>query len=222
MKKKFFLWLPLLGVFWLFSSCKDKTTITVQEFGTKKPIEGAEITLQDCSGELLGNFECFDIGKGTTDSKGKFKTKEPEAYVSAAADNYFPTGDDRIFMNSNSGISKIANLIYLYPYAYLEITFINQSGVYGFRPPVNSSGVPPTNLPKGEAITFHYTEKGNKEFIYPFTIFENATKSIENYTYVLVKNEKNNEILKVIEKPFSNHIILIPEGQDTTKISITF
>jgi hypothetical protein len=215
MKKLFFLLLPMMAAIWLttLGGCRKCKGIEgkVLEFGTETPISNATVSLSNCEGGLGDPLVCSEVASTLTDSRGRFNFKADGFSVAAKAPDYWDTGDD-FEMVVNECPKPV---LYLYPFANLELTFKNISGAYGVS---HSNNV--YQVPKGEELVFHENLKGNLSNRVVFSIFSTENISIPFPDSLFATfNDKN---LLIDAGEFGNTIDFTLIGHSLNKITINF
>jgi hypothetical protein len=219
MKKTFFA--VLLAAALLAAGCKERDISgQVLEHGTEQPIEGATVTLSACSGELLGSTNCYRKATTTTDDEGRFGFGGEGTIVTAEAAGYWPSDDNFGFLNSDEHGYKPATL-YLYPHAWLKVTFKNESEAYGFVCTQLLGYLEPINYQaQNEVSSVVKLVAGNKLYKLAFGVLADANTSIADPSTIKILSENGDLIPTNQGLSFSASFSVV--GHDTTSITIIY
>ena len=226
-KTKFFYLFFLLALAWLLPSCKKDRSCEnncppsgrVLEYGTDKPIAGAKVQLQEyASNGILNGGYFYTVEEVTADSTGAYQCSEFGDIVNATKDRYF--SDDE----TSEGISTVGDEpidIHLFPYAWLKVVYRNVSGAYMITQPF---GIVENQLylDKGEERAFTNIIKGNKEFKYVFSCYQDSSIALPANLINIDSNGKNIELFTTPSWPAGHYVNFTANGHDTTTITITF
>jgi hypothetical protein len=197
----------------------------VKEFGTNKPIVGAQVSVSNCSGSFLGPISCPGAGTAVTNTEGYYEMPRPTItgaqVANAYLSGYFTDLDSETCVCDPSDDTDIV----LYPHAWLRVKLVNESGAWGIYPEREYSWLPPLEIAQGDSLLFTDSRdlrKGNDSTNYFFSVRLTNGGGIppaDYYTTVKVLSEG-----KVI--PFRIQLgAIVPiylSGHDTTDLTIIY
>jgi hypothetical protein len=226
MKKQCYWALPfLLATLWL--ACKkdpppEVVAGYVREYGSNKPIVGAQVLVSSCRGSLLGPTSCAGLITATTNEDGYYEVLRPEKtgaqIANAMLPGYFTDLDSEVCVCDPSDDTDIV----LYPHAWLKVKVVNESGAWGVGCSQLLGQLQPYQITQAQGLdsTLIGLFKGNKQQKILFYVLKTQNSSILNPANVTVNDDLGNSLDVVLDGSLSFKIV--PKSHDTTNITITY